>query len=471
MKLRSLYIILAAFAFSFWMSCDKPQLTTSPDARLEMGIDTLRFDTVFTGKGTITRAFVIRNPNRADIIINRIYAGNASGFQLNINGMPADDAGNIRIRGGDSIYVFVRAAIDPTQEANPFVLHDSIRVEYNTQIDKVMLNAWARNAVYIKAGFIEENTTWHKRLPIILTGPVIVDENIILQIEAGTEIFAEAGAPFIVNGTLKAMGGPEDGQRIVFRGSRLDAPYSEIPGTWPGILLNGSSRVNNLQYVTVLNAYKGLTVYGNTQAAFPQVLLNGCIFHNHFDAALHAINGGMRITNSQFTQSGNDGIPASSGHTVLLEGGRYSIEHSTLSTYSSFFTNHRQPTLAISNQHNGTPIDVDVSLVNSIVYGKGSFTGDEILLQKSGNASWSVQLDHLLYEQKSTLQNVMVTNALLNVDPLFDTINTGRNIYRFTLRENSPAIDAGKTTTLTLDLLGNPRLAGTKPDLGSYEAQ
>ncbi|WP_315824928.1 choice-of-anchor Q domain-containing protein [Paraflavitalea speifideaquila] len=41
-------------------------------------------------------------------------------------------------------------------------------------------------------------------------------------------------------------------------------------------------------------------------------------------------------------------------------------------------------------------------------------------------------------------------------------------MYNFRLKEESPALNKGKATTLTIDLDGNPRPVGL-PDLGCYE--
>jgi hypothetical protein len=62
-------------------------------------------------------------------------------------------------------------------------------------------------------------------------------------------------------------------------------------------------------------------------------------------------------------------------------------------------------------------------------------------------------------------------NVITNEDPLFDSVNTGKNYYNFHLQENSKAINKGANTSITLDLDGNPRPKGIASDLGCYEKQ
>ena len=457
----SLSLLLAMTA------CNKDTVTDSPAAHLEMAVDTLRFDTVFTGAGTVTRQFVIRNPNTAAIVIDHISVNAQSPFEINVNGRAGPEVNDLRVNGGDSIYVFVRAHIDPTQTQAAFLLNDSIQVQYNTQRSQVYLQAYGRNARYVAGGIITGNTTWTSERAIILTGAIVVEESATLTIEPGTEIFAAPQAPVIINGRLLANG--EADARITFKGSRLDAPYDEIPGTWPGIVINGQSTGNKLQFVSILNGYKGLTVIGNSSTASPQVELEGCILHNHYDAALHGINASIRAKNSQLTQSGNNGAPGTEGHTVLLQGGNYNFEHCTLASFASFYINHKQVTLALANNYAGTPLPLDARFYNTIIYGSGSLQEDEILLQKSTAANWNVEFDHVLYRQSSPLNEVVIANSMANIDPVFDSISPARNHFRFMLRAGSPAIDAGGPTALTADLPGNPRISGIRPDLGAFE--
>ncbi|MCP2936719.1 hypothetical protein NK983_28940, partial [Salmonella enterica subsp. enterica serovar Typhimurium] len=77
-------------------------------------------------------------------------------------------------------------------------------------------------------------------------------------IEKGTKIYLHADAPFIVDGTLKINGEKFDSTRVVFQGDRLDEPYRNFPGAWPGIYFRGESKDNELNYAIIKNAYRGL---------------------------------------------------------------------------------------------------------------------------------------------------------------------------------------------------------------------
>ena len=95
-------------------------------------------------------------------------------------------------------------------------------------------------------------------------------------------------------------------------------------------------------------------------------------------------------------------------------------------------------------------------------------TEDELLVQKAN--SDNVTFINSIYKIKNEdPAGVIFTDCIKNIDPLFDSISTGRQTYNFRLRETSPAIDAGLTTSANIDLDGIARPVGTKPDIGCYE--
>jgi len=96
------------------------------------------------------------------------------------------------------------------------------------------------------SGIIEADTTWHAGAsPYILEGPVVVRDQAVLTIQAGTEIRSQ-DAPLTVEGRLLARG---DAERIIVFDS------AGAGKTWPGIRFrNVKDKENALAYVRIRNA-------------------------------------------------------------------------------------------------------------------------------------------------------------------------------------------------------------------------
>ena len=81
------------------VSCRKDSFTSSPDARVAISADTLKFDTVFTTVGSTTKQLKVYNPNNKRIVLSsiRLARGTSSNFRLNIDGVPTRDATDVEI--------------------------------------------------------------------------------------------------------------------------------------------------------------------------------------------------------------------------------------------------------------------------------------------------------------------------------------------------------------------------------------
>ena len=121
-------ILLSILTGTCLTSCIDDDFTTNPSHVLAFSTDTVAFDTVFTTIGTSTRSFRIYNRNKKSLNISSIKLADAehSGFHINVDGMSGDNFTNVEIRGKDSLYVFVEANIDPTNQDNPIFIIDSI---------------------------------------------------------------------------------------------------------------------------------------------------------------------------------------------------------------------------------------------------------------------------------------------------------------------------------------------------------
>ena len=134
------------------LCCKKDKYITSPDARIELSADTVRFDTVFTTVGSITQSFKIKNENDQKIHLDNITlkGGTASSFKINVNGQVGPDVRDIDIEANDSIYVFVSAVLNANNSSLPFIIQDSIQVNYNRNSRQVQLESWGQNANFLR---------------------------------------------------------------------------------------------------------------------------------------------------------------------------------------------------------------------------------------------------------------------------------------------------------------------------------
>jgi hypothetical protein len=350
----------------------------------------------------------------------------------------------------------------------PFVVQDSILISYNGVNRYVQLQAFGQNAVFLRNQKITGNVTWSNTLPYVILGGIRVDTTATLTIPKGTRIYMHADAPFIVDGTLITQGEKFDSTRVVFRGDRLDAPYSDYPAAWPGILFRGQSKNNVLLYTIIKNAYQGVIADGPSVNASPKLVLNECIIDNAYDAGILGINTNISARNCLISNCGNN--------IGLALGGTYRFTHCTAASFSNAYILHKDPVLIATNylkQANNTFITapIDAVFTNCIFWGAFGTVDDEVVADKQGSTAFNIQFDKCLYKVKTALNPLISsTGGLVNQAPAFDSINTSGRVYNFRLKTGSPGLNGGSSTSVNIDLDGNARPVGL-PDLGCYEKQ
>ncbi|OQP58487.1 choice-of-anchor Q domain-containing protein [Niastella populi] len=462
------YILVAILLTSALISCKKESFITSSTASLATSADTLHFDTVFTTTGSTTRFFRIYNQNNQKLRLNKVAlsGGSASLFDMNVDGTPGPAVTDIEMDANDSIYVFVTVKIDPTAADLPFVVQDSILIDYNGNERWVQLEAWGQNANFMRSKIITGNVTWTNNRPYVITGGMLIDKNATLTIEKGCRVYMHADAPIIVDGTLKVTGEKYDSTRVVFRGDRIDDPYRDFPGGWPGIYFRETSVDNNLQYANIINAYQGIAAEKPSVNANPKVTLSECIIDNCFDAGILGVQSSVKAQNC---------LVSNCGKNILLGyGGNYDFTHCTVASWSNSYILHKDPVLVITNYiKNGNVVSTfncTASFTNCIFWGENGTAEDEVVTDKQGNSTFNVNFQNCLWKVKNNPANVSASNIIANDPPLFDSINTQLKTYNFRLRSESPAINRGAATGITIDLDGELRNNGA-PDLGCYEKQ
>jgi hypothetical protein len=465
MKTLSLVLISCCLLI---FSCRKESFIDSPDARVTITADTLKYDTVFATAGSITQSFKIVNENNQKLRLSsvKLMGGNGSAYKINVDGTTGPEVNNLEIEANDSLYVFVQVNINQNAANLPFIVRDSIQVSYNGNNRKVQLEAWGQNAHFFRNKQVLANETWINDLPYVILGYLYVDTNQTLTINKGCRIYMHADAPVIVDGTLQVNGAKDTADRVYFTGDRLDDPYKDFPASWPGIYFFGSSVNNVMNYAVIKNGYQAIGVQDPSTNANPKLTLNQCIIDNAYDMGIVAINSSIRATNCLISNCGKN--------LYLVKGGSYQFIHCTVATISNNFIQHRDPVLTLSNStaNTTTPLALDALFRNCIFWGENGTVENEIEIErKPGAASFSAVFDQVLWKVTTNPPpnaTIILPAPVINQSPMFDSINTSRNYYSFRLKTGSPAIAKGASAGVTIDLDGKARPA-LQPDLGAYE--
>ena len=461
-------LLILTFTALIALSCRKDAFITGKDAVVRFSSDTLFFDTVFSSSGSITEAVKIINNNNQKLRLSdvRLMGGATSYFNITIDGSPGPEQTGLELDAGDSLYVFVAVTVKPGASTLPFIVQDSIQVSFNGNQQYIQLQAWGQNAHFLRNQTIKTNTTWDNTLPYVILGGLQVDTNVTLTIPRGCRIYLHADAPLLVDGSLQVSGDKYDSTKVYFQGDRLDEPYREFPGSWPGIYFRGTSINNKLEFAVIRNAYQGIVAEAPSLNASPKVILNQCIIDNIYDAGILGDQSSIQASNCLISNCGKD--------VVLGYGGNYQFIHCTASSFSNDLIAHVSPVLSVSNYilQGSTPVtaDLNASFINCIFWGNNGNVDDEVVVSQQGSTVFSVNFSSCLWKVKNTPTGISSDNIIANNDPLFDSVNTSRRYYDFRLKAGSPAIDKGIGTALTQDLDGNPRPVGL-PDLGCYERQ
>jgi len=449
-------------------ACKKESFITSPDAQVTLSANEIKFDTVFTTTGSITQSFKIINENDQKLRLSsiKLMGGNSSYFKINADGFVGPQVSNIEINANDSVYVFVSVSINQNTGNIPFIVTDSIQINYNGTSQQVNLEAWGQNAHFYRDKRITVDETWNNDLPYVILGSLIIDANKKLTINKGCHIYVHADAPIIVDGTLNINGAKDTVDRVEFRGDRLDEPYNDFPAGWPGIFFRSTSKDNVFNYAVIKNAYQALAVLD--PSTNPKLTLNECIIDNAYDAGIIAINSSIRAKNTLVSNCGKN--------VVLAKGGDYQFTHCTVASFSNSYILHRDPVLFVSNYILVDNVPVTAPLVqalfrNCIFWGQDGTVEDEVVVVKSGNTTFNVNFDYALWKVKNPPSNVTATQIINNQYPAFDSINSSKRYYNFRLKDESPAKNKATNAGIPIDLDGKPRPVGLAPDLGSYERQ
>lgn len=460
--MKNLILILSFFILVIF-ACRKEEIIDyNPNLTLQFSTDSILFDTIFTSSGSTSRVLKIFNYNKNSVVISSIQlaGGNASAFKININGIAASTLNDVKIRGKDSIYVFVKAFIDPNNSNSPFIVQDDLTFNLNGKTNKIPLMAYGQNAIYLNNTVINTNTTFTKDKPYIIYNNVIVNQNAILKLDPGTKLFFHKGAKLYVSGSLQANGTFADS--VTLSSDRLERIYDDEAGQWGGVHLLRPSFDNRINYATIKNALIGIRVDSLSNNNNPKLLLTNSIVKNHEIAGLLGYTASVTGLNNLIFNCGQFLV-------IGLYGGDYNFFQNTLANYNYNFP-RKTPSVYISDNLNNNSIgtkNLTTVFYNNIIYGSLS---KELDFDKKGAGIFNVDFqNNLIRTDIQTLGN----SNIYNQDPLF--LNTRRENYK--LGSNSAALGKGKSLTsniyyniyLSKDI--TQKIRNFPAALGCYEIQ
>jgi len=501
------YISALALFFSFFISCKKDKVITSPNTKLSFSQDSILFDTVFTSIGSTTKLFRVHNKNNGKVNISsiRLARGNASFFRLNVDGVPGKSFTNLEIAAQDSMYIFVEVTIDPTNQNNPFIYRDSILFDLNGGEQHFDLIAFGQNAYYHMPNqkIIFNNTsalyydtlhvpmngtdTWLADKPHLIYGYVVVDSTQNLIIKPGAKIYLHNSAGIWVYryGSITVGVGGDPNNLVTFQGDRLEQEYKDVPGQWDRIWINEGSVNNIINYAVIKNAYigvhAGLSVFDGLSTGGYVSLSDSALTGLTIDHTIIQNCSFAGILGHYFNINGGDDVIANCGqHLCRFEyGGRYNFYQSTFANYwnqtnNSQASNARTtPSFYFGNYYNGGTLNAfaEVYFGNCILDGSLAEEFHFDTLVQSGGFAHPYLFDHCLLKTQIFNQNGSHTLvSIINNNPSFVDPST----YNFKINPiNSAAINRGGSSAnggFTYDILNNPFIVtgNSYPDIGAY---
>ena len=346
MKAKKNIVFVLSVVLCLLAGCSEYRVSDDPTLRLAFSTDTLCFDTVFTAQGSATAQMKVYNRNASALLIDRAWLKNGNAYHVNIDGEPdASKWRDIQINGGDSMYLFIRVEIDPTDQNTPVLVTDQLCFHLSSgHTQEVELEAYGQDVKRIgRKGCGRTDTTsmaFTAERPYLVFDTLIIRED--MQVEAGTTVYMHNGACIVVGGDVTAKGTVN--APIVFRGDRIDRLFDSVPyafagGSWNGIYLQGAPMQKyTLQYVDILSGNVGLYCYNDGKNAFlPQLTMNGCRIHNHAMYGLVLVNTNATVTNSEISNCAS--------YCVYCAGGTQKFTHTTVASYFGY-TNIRIQSVA-----------------------------------------------------------------------------------------------------------------------------
>lgn len=478
------YVVVLLCVLSIWLtSCQEDILSDDPTLQLAFSHDSLLFDTVFTTMGSSTKRMMVYNPNKNAVLIERVEMKHGESFFMNLDGEnKIENLRDIMLRGGDSLFLFVRAEIDPLHSNTPVIVEDTITFYVNQKPQAIYLQAYGQDVEILRGEkkFLQyDNLLLTNKKPYLIYDTLVVAGN--LTIQKGTSLYMHSGSMIYVYGSVQAKGSLEE--PIVIRGDRMDrlfdsVPYSVASGQWDGLYMvhladNLMTPTYTFDYVDILSGSIGLYALSENIMRRPKMSLTNARIHNHSVYGLVLQNVDATVVNTEISNCAS--------YCVYLAGGNHNFVHNTIASYYGY------PYTTINIHNNLLREDVAAVYINNLSKNMAptttSFYNCIVTGGRENNVVVATPLPEYYegrfvgnYMRADSLSEALSYNNVYASDSdsvVFRNIYYLSNEYRyydFQLDSLSPARGIADSVAALLypyDRLGNRRKL--HPDAGCYE--
>ena len=464
--LSAMYVALMLVLVLTMPSCHRNNNVDG--VKLEFSMDTVMFDTVFTTITSSTRSFTVRNTTGSPVEVDIALAGGTqSYYSINVDGVAGTEFRNVEIPAHDSIFVFVKVNINPTDQNLPYLVTDSVMFYQKNRTQSVQLVAFGQDAHFIipNAGpssmpyrivaHEHEHVHWTNDKPWVIYGWAVVDSLGKLTIDPGTKVYVHAGGGNIhINGTLD--------EPVTITGDRLEPFFTNDYAQWNSLWINEGTDENLIENAIISNSSYGIHLEALEEYTGNKTIINNSVIHNNQVMGIRAEGANLEMNNCQVSNNGS--------YSLALMVGDFLLNHVTVANYFSQ-SGRKFPAVALTNNFIKTEVigeeavnvtylgDANATFNNCIIYG---YLDNEFGIGEKSGAELNYTLHNCIVKRDS-IQNEHYINCF-NANPKF-IATYGQN---YNLEETSPAIDAGMTGLgITTDILGRPR--NGIPDIGAYE--
>lgn len=343
------------------VGCQPDILSSDPTSQLAFSQDSVLFDTVFTTMGSSTKQMMVYNPNKNAILIDRVEMSNGKSFFINLDGEnQLENLCDITLRGGDSLFLFIRAEIDPLKSNSPVLVEDTITFHVNKKAQHIYLQAYGQDVEILqsKDKFIQKHAfIFNNKKPYLIYDTLVIAGD--LTIQQGATLYMHTGAMIYAYGNVTAHGTKDN--PIIIRGDRTDMLFDSVPyrvasGQWDGLYLmhpkDWPTPQYSLEYVDILSGAIGLYAYSEEIEQRPQLSLSNARIHNHSVYGLVAQNVDATVVNTEISNCAS--------YCVYLAGGKHDFIHNTIAAYYGF------PYTTINIHNNMLAEDVAAVYINNL---------------------------------------------------------------------------------------------------------
>jgi hypothetical protein len=513
--MRQFILILGLIATFCFTSCRNELDFESSIGDLSFSKKTVYLDTVFTNIGSSTYTLKVYNNSNKNISIPRVRLGKgqASNYQLMVDGVAGKEFENVELLAKDSMFVFISVNSD-VADANPtdFLYTDRIEFGGVTDYQKVELVTLIQDAVFIypersgspnnftyeqiqldidgsgnQVEFTGTNLSetdvvngnelhWTAAKPYVIYGYAKIPETKTLEIDPGARVHFHANSGLIVadDASLEVKGEESTTdlleKEVIFEGDRLEPNYSDVAGQWGTVWFLPGSKGNNLKNLTIKNATVGMLVTKNDGTPTPTIDMMNVQIYNCANVGILARTGNIIGKNVVINNCGQASL-------ACTFGGTYDFTHCT---FANYWSSPNQTCLVMDNEDidQATPTHLtNTNFKNCIFYGSSNLG---ISLEKFAG-TFNYKFENCLikfndfnnqfgsnplyaFNNTAIYTGCLISNSTNTFNPKFKSPDKNQ----FNILVGSAAIDMGIFDPLVpKDILGIVR--GNPSDIGAYE--